>query len=186
MTLRLASALVLLASLLCLAGCGGDPSGPVQVVEEMVSYPDQKVGDVVTDGAIELTVPRGAGLPVIDTVHDLDTTSGLRFLGALAAGPHRRWGLNQMVDGYPPKEKGFGPLRPVVGATIAPGQLGIELLLGYKVVAPGYQSRPRVEIDYHIGTKHYRLIAHVGVVNCPKLMGLHRCDARFSRENPGW
>jgi hypothetical protein len=186
-TLRLTAAVVLLASAYVLTGCGsGEPQGPVRVVDDMVSYPHQKVGDVITDGAIQLTVPRGVGTPVIDAIHDLDTSSGLQFLGALVAGRHRRWGHNQMVDGYPPTQKGFGPTRPAVGAGIPPGQIGAELLLGYKVVAPGYQSRPHVEIDYHIGTTDYRLIARVGVVNCPKRMGFDRCTARFQRENPWW
>lgn len=187
MKLRLTSALVVLISASSLTGCGrGEPQGPVEVAESLVYYPHLKVGDVITDGAIQLTVAKGVGTPVIDAVRNLDTSPGLRYLGAYAAGPHRKWGFNEMVHGFPPKQPGFGPIRPIVGARVTPGQPGAELLMGYELVVPGYQARPHVEVDYHIGDRHYRLVAQVGVANCPRHWGFHRCDARFSSENPWW
>ena len=182
MSWRAIHALVAIALVFGLTACT-PPSGPVQGDSGLVYFVREKVGGIFTDGTVQLTVKKGSGAPVIDAVRSVDTSAGLQFLGAFAAGPDRKWGFNEMVNGFPPKRPGFGPLLPAVGATVTPGPLGTELLLGYKVVAPDYQARGAVEVDYHIGSSHYTLKAQLGFANCPKGLSYSACSHRFTREN---
>lgn len=165
-------------------GTGKQADGPVTYPGSLAYFPHLKVGEVFTDGAVQLTVKNGSsGAPVIDEVRSIDPASAFQFLGAYVASPHRKWGFNELVHGFPPTSGGFGPIRPAVGATIARGPVGTELLIGYRIVKAGYQVRESVEVDYHIGSAHYIVTVPVSVVNCPGEMRLKDCEARFDRAN---
>ncbi|MFT4084507.1 MAG: hypothetical protein QM638_18175 [Nocardioides sp.] len=171
------------AAVSLLVACGGGRTpGPIATPGRFAYFPRLKVGSTITDGAVQL-IYHGTRNPVIDEVRDANTTDGFELIGAMVAGPRRKWGVNEMVHGYPPTQAGFGPITDAVGAVIPAGDVGVELLLGLKIVKGGYQVRQSVDIDYHIGTDEYTIRAPVSVINCPSGYSFKKCSSLFSADN---
>jgi hypothetical protein len=110
------------------------------------------------------------------------------IVGAMYAGDARKIGALQLSEGFPPdRPKLLGPLEPLDGAVIEPGDdLGIELLLGLRVSREGYGERTGVRVFYEAGGKDYYVDMPAGLVLCPPGGDTHKCLSRYEDEHyPG-
>lgn len=68
---------------------------------------------------------------------------------------------------------------------IPAGNAGADLLIGLEVTKPGIQIRGGVEVEYHVGSRHYSYYAPVAVVNCPGNR-MKRCHAVLMASGSGF
>lgn len=98
------------------------------------------------------------------------------------AGENRQVGSIQLTEGFPPdRPRQLGPLRPLAGAVVEPGdELGPELLLGLRVVEKGYGERTGIRVyDEHGGADYY-VDMPAGLALCEPGGSTHRCLERYT------
>lgn len=179
-----------------LAGCGGDTLtgryDSTTTRHGRVGYPlagpppngfatHAAVGEVFTNGQLIIFNVGHADLTVLKVTPTL-TGDGLRYLGARIAGMDRKLGSNQESPGFPPREPFFGPLGPAHGSVLHTGRpwarRGVEVLLGFKVIAPGRSTVPKVSITYrdHTGVHTASWTSTMAVCTSPKKV---RCPQEY-------
>lgn len=160
---RLVPCAVALATAAVTACGSSKPGGPLVAPPPHGFAMTQPVGFVFTDGVetLKLSGDQPAVLRNVEAVG----TNGLKVVGIALVKPGRKVGTIQEIDGWPPKDRYLRPgdlIRPGVGATFTPwshNKLGqsYELLVGMKVVKPGYLVRDGLRITYEVdGTTFQR------------------------------
>lgn len=106
----------------------------------------------------------------------------MEYLGALIAGPDRKFGAKQLLNKYPPipHTLGFGAVEPAIGAVLQPntGPDSYELLIGFRYIADKFAARSTVIVSYTVDGKKYRADLHARWVTCPTTMTDDECSAR--------
>lgn len=133
---------------------------------------DLVVGQRFTDGWETLHI-KGSDPIVIRKVETLGGAPGLRQVGALVAGGSRSVGSIQSDRSFPPpKDPGFGPLIPAVGAELTArprGELPYwELVIGYRVTRPGAWKRKSIAITYESNGETFTQRFPAVIIACTK------------------
>ena len=140
------------------------------------------VGTRFTDGFDVLFLDGDAPAEIV-SVSSVGGDEGLRFLGAMIAGPERRLAGWSQLPGYPPTEPGLRQPIGADGATVEPVSqtrkgMGYELLLGYEVIDEGaLTARTAVEVVYRVDGKDYLWRSESQLVYCPEAMTGDECFA---------
>ena len=153
----------------------------MRLPQKNVYYVRAESGEVITDGFQVILVSGSADIEV-DHVELSDDASGFELTGVLYAGGSRQFGSVQLAKGFPPNLPGQGPLLPVGGATVAPGRVGIELLIGMRVNRPGFLVREGIRVYYTSGGHRYFVDYPSSVVVCPNSLTYEECESMFSQE----
>ncbi|MCW2792311.1 MAG: hypothetical protein JWO76_1409, partial [Nocardioides sp.] len=134
----------------------GDPSADGAVKGDALRVPpfhawvvDYPLGTTFTDG-LERLVNTGSDPATIRRVELLGDDVPFEIVGAMYAGEHRKVGSLQLSKGFPPDRPGLlGPVQPLEGAVVEPDdELGLELLLGLRVIEEGYAERTGIRVYY--------------------------------------
>lgn len=129
-------------------------------------WPQFPVGTTFTDG-LQTFVVSGTRPATIEDVEILGATPGMRLLGASIAGAKRRVGAIEILKRYPPTNRLLGPVRPATGYVVPPGPLGVELLIGLQITAPGVQKRTGIRVIYTVGAQTYQADFRAAIINRP-------------------
>ncbi len=152
--------------------CSPPDDGPMRVLNEHATLARGPVGTTFTDGfdVLHLEGDQPATIVSVDSRHG----DGLEFLGAMLAGPDRKLAAWAQLPGYPPSKPQLGEIVEAEGAVIQPrsqtrGEIGYELLLGYRVVDDtALSSRSTVEIVYRVDDQEYLWRPPSRLVYCPQ------------------
>lgn len=162
------SAVVIAAGVAGVAGLAGTGFGTPRLGGPLVPpaphgfVMTQRVGHVFTDG-VETLKLEGTEPAVLRKV-ELVGTDGLKIIGVSLVKPGRKVGTIQAIDGWPPKDPYLRPsdlMRKGIGARFTPaaenpGKQSYELLVGLKIVHPGYLVRDGFRITYDVDGTTYR------------------------------
>lgn len=130
-----------------------------------------KVGSRFTDGFNALDL-RGTLPARVLAIESEQTGDSFSYLGALVAGPQRKYGEEEVLPGYPPRGGSLGPLVAASGLRILPMKMsprgfGYELLLGYKETGTERTYRDQIVVIYQVGPTVYIQTFHSHIVGCP-------------------
>ncbi|QCX28502.1 hypothetical protein [Nocardioides jishulii] len=105
----------------------------------------------------------------ITAIRSVGGDESLRYEGALIAGPDRKIGAVQILDGFPPSDPDLGDTTPAEGYVMTDaGRMGYELLLGYTWVGAEKTARTAIEVHYERRSRaHVQTIA-AGLAVCPR------------------
>jgi hypothetical protein len=144
----------------------------------VVDYP---LGTTFTDG-FERLVNTGSAPVTISRVELLGDDVPFEIVGAMYAGEHRKVGSLQLSEGFPPDRPGLlGPVQPLEGAVVEPGdELGLELLLGLRVIEEGYAERTGIRVYYEAGSTDYYVDMPAGLALCNPGGNTHQCLQRYT------
>lgn len=152
------------------------PARPRPLSAVFISYP---VGTEFTDGWATLTIAGGKNA----RVRDVRINGGQNVFEPIgpymAAGAERRLNFIQLLNGFPPRDPRLGPLVPLVGAEIPPGNLGLEVLIGFRVKADEFAVRNSISIRYEVEGKLYEVEVPYRLVYCPSSMTTVQCREKF-------
>lgn len=164
--------------LLWLTGCtAAVEGGPLLAPPDNVYFPTYERGDVFTDGFQSLMV-RGKNPAVVQSV-EMVGVEGLELIDVLYAGPDRKIAAIQVMDGFPPHRRTLGKLAPVEGATVPPGNMGLELIIGLRVTNDGFAYREGLRIHYRVGDTRYVTEFPSSIAVCPERVGWEACEKRW-------
>lgn len=168
-----------------MAGCGGtaewSPDGPLRIPHEHAYFVHYRPGEVFTDG-LERLLLTGDRAAVLERIELEGGEDHIEFLGAKLAGPQREVGSIQLSDGFPPENPAFGELVEAEGARIEPSRVGHEMLIGIKVVRPGYAVRDGVRLYYRVGEEKYTAYFPAAIVFCPGNLSEDACVERYESQ----
>jgi hypothetical protein len=140
----------------------------------------EPVGKQFTDG-FEVLDLGGEEPAVIRAVASVGGDGVIEQLGALLAGPDRKYAAEQLLTGYPPRQPRLGALQDAVGATIQPrddtrDRLGYELLVGYRSTSDEIGIRTEIVVDYEVDGVLYRRRFPATLVYCPPRLAEQECS----------
>lgn len=158
-----------------------EQGGPLLVPPDNVYYPDYEQGDVFTDGWQRLLV-KGDERAVVESV-ELTGSNGLELVDVLYAGADRKIGSVQVMPRFPPRRRALGQLMPVEGATVPPGDMGLELIIGLRVTGDGFAFREGVRIRYRVGQTRYVVDFPSGIAVCPPRTPFEACEEQWNQVN---
>lgn len=141
-------------------------------------YVRYKKGQVFTDGFQRLLLAEKGTDVTVHRVELLDA-DGLELVGTLFAGLEREVGSVQVSDGFPPDIPSQGPLKPLEGVKVPEGDVGLELLIGLRVVTEGFGSRSGIRILYSSAGENYYQDFAAAVVICPPDLTDEACIEKF-------
>lgn len=169
------------AALLALTACSGAASstpggaaplrdGPLQATSAHSWGFRQPVGAAFTDGleTLEFSGSEPAKLVKVRLLGD----PALRLLGVALATPDRRYGSQQLFEGFPPRDRSLprGVLLPdPYGKPLSPQtrfDIGWELLLGIRVDEPGRHVRTGIEVTYTVGAETFVEVIPAALAVC--------------------
>lgn len=190
----MAAALVAATCVACDGSASGDmsgedaarESGAVRVPNNHVAYvpaSEFPVGTVFTDG-LERLYPADGGAPV--TITDLEWVGSQeagQVIGWKLAGPGRRVGALQVIDGFPPNERRLGSLTDAIGATISDTKVGHELLVGIEVVSDEYAVREGLRVITEHNGRTYEDVLPAVLVFCGADLTEEACVERYEAEH---
>ncbi|MFY9915806.1 MAG: hypothetical protein WAK18_14140 [Nocardioidaceae bacterium] len=146
-----------------------------------------RVGAVKADGHETLRLS-GDSPATITNVEVIGGEESMKFLGAMVAGPGRKFGAKQLFHRYPPPPhtNGLGSVEPAIGAVLQPttGPDSYELLIGFRYIADTFAARSTVIVSYTVDGKRYRADLHARWVTCPTTMTNDECSARTDKLFP--
>ncbi len=158
---------------------GWQIGGPVRMPPAHGYVVRYDVGDVFTDG-MERILLTGDQPGVLRRVEITGPgVDHFQVVGILLAGPHRKIGSYQVIEGFPPAVKGLATLAPAEGADLATGKTGSVLQIGLKVVKPGLAIRTGVRLYYTVGDEKYTIEYQAAIANCPRGMSTGRCQRAY-------
>jgi len=153
--------------------------GPVEELPLSVAFLPYEAGTSFSDGWITVKVGNVEGAIIRGVVVTSSEGHFITLGEPLVAGPSRQFNMFQNLQGYPPTDSRFGPLEPAIGATIPPGPMGLELLIGLRIERDEYAVRDSVTIRYTVGGRKYQTTVPYRFVFCPSTMTEAGCEERF-------
>lgn len=195
----IAGALVLLAGLVVAAAAlsrtaeeAGSPSseGPLRESVEHGMVAEGEAGSTFTDG-FEVLQLSGQESATIVTVESVGGAATFRQLGAMLAGPDRKFASTTYYRTYPPTDRALGELVPAEGAVLQPKDetrngMAYELLVGYEIVDDsrvGYRSG--LEVTYRVGDELFLWESPARLLYCPEPMESDECHDVADADNWG-
>ena len=116
------------------------------------------VGTTFTNGIISVR-NWGEQPVVLVSVSPQTSGAGLRYLGAKVAGAGREYSVIDTLPGFPPVDAALPDVAALEGAVVPSGESGrtegVELLMGFEVVAPGRSVMTSVDLRYTVGGRKY-------------------------------
>ncbi len=141
----------------------------------------EPVGAEFTDG-FEVLVVEGDEPAIIRRVVSVGDDGVLEPLGALVAGPDRRYGAVQLIRGYPPAQARLGTVEDAVGFEVLPRsetrkEMAFELLVGYRAVKDEIGVREDIRVEYEVDGQLFSRSLGAGMLYCPPRFSDDECSA---------
>lgn len=168
------SAAAALTVLPLVGGCSGPPPALRDVGNGGTTI-QRPVGSAFTYGLVVLYNDSDAPIEIRDVQPEIKGT-GLAFLGARVLAPAldspgRQTASYDILEGFPPEQ--FPAAPEATGALVNPasqsepeGKLPYELLVGYRVTAPGRTTVPSIKITYRQGDDQQSMTANLTLAVC--------------------
>ncbi|CAA9348148.1 MAG: hypothetical protein AVDCRST_MAG36-1781 [uncultured Nocardioidaceae bacterium] len=124
------------------------------------------VGDRFTYGLNDLAV-EGSDEAVITSIEVAGLDEGVRFLGARLGGPDRRVGSRQLIDRWPPRDRGLD-VRPLSTPVepLASERRGYELFVGLEIEERGRFRSEGWLITYEVAGRTHEYLMPARLLIC--------------------
>lgn len=167
--------IVVAAAVVLLVRCASSGDEPPSVGDALEVAPSHvaavRPGDAGSSFTEGLDVVRlVADEPVtITEIRSVGGETALHYEGAYIAGPDRRVGAIQLLDGFPPSDPGLGAVAPAEGYVLDDdSHMGYELLLGYTWVGAERTARETIEVHYESEGQSFVQSIPAAFVVCPR------------------
>jgi hypothetical protein len=172
----LATGVALCAGVLPLTACAGR-DGPLSTPSPHAWAIGRQLGATFTDGleTLEFGGSEPAELVSVRMVGDRQ----LELVGVGLAGPGRKYGSIQLMEGFPPRHPDLDPdvvVSDAAGHSMAAqtrSDIGWQLLLGIRVTEPGRHVRTGIEVTYTVAGETYVELIPAALAVCASRADTH-------------